>query len=251
MVKVKRWALLTVAAATGALIAHSCASSGTTPAAQGATGNARVVVKVLLSGVAPVPAEIPTTGDSYCVEAHQSDPLLSQTVQVGADGALVDALVFVSDGVSGTYATPQTPVTLDHKGCVYGPHVIGMMAGQPLRMLNSDATMHNFHPMPAINSEFNIGMPFQGMKETRIFPKPEPVFHIKCDLHPWESAYLATFSHPFFGVSNREGIVEINSLPAGTFELKAWHERYGVQTQGVSVAAGETKQLTVTYKAGV
>ena len=45
----KRWALLTVAAATSALFAHPSASSGIAPAAQGATGNARIVVKVLLS----------------------------------------------------------------------------------------------------------------------------------------------------------------------------------------------------------
>jgi hypothetical protein len=98
----KRWALLTVAAATSALFAHPSASSGIAPAAQGATGNARIVVNVILSGVAPVPAKIQTTADPYCAEAHQADPLFSQTVQVGADGALVDSLVFVSDGVSGT-----------------------------------------------------------------------------------------------------------------------------------------------------
>jgi plastocyanin len=244
----KRWILLSMAAATSALFAHPSASSGIAPTAQGATGNARIVVKVLLSGVAPVPAKIQTTADPYCAKAHQADPLLSQTVQVGADGALVDSLVFVSDGVSGTYATPQTPVTLDQKACVYSPHVIGMMAGQPLQILNSDATLHNIHPLPAINPGFNIGMPIQGMKQTRVFQKPEPVFHIKCDVHPWMSAYLATFAHPFFGVSNRQGIVELNNLPAGTFQVKAWHEKYGVQTQAVSVSAGETKQITVTYK---
>jgi hypothetical protein len=247
----KRWAQLIVTATTSALVAHPSASSGIAPAAHGTTGNARLIVKVLLSGVAPVPEKIQATADPYCVKAHQAEPLLSQTVQMGADGALIDSLVFVSDGVSRTYAAPQTPVTLDQKGCVYSPHVIGMMAGQPLQILNRDATLHTIHPMPAINSGFNIGMPIQGMKLTRVFPKPEPVFHLKCDVHPWESAYLATFAHPFFGVSNRQGIVELSSLPAGTFQIKAWHEKYGVQTQSVSVSTGETKQITVTYKGQV
>ena len=105
--------------------------------------------------------------------------------------------------------------------------------------------------MPAINPGFNIALPIQGRKQTRVFEKPEPVFHIKCDVHPWMSAYIATFAHPFFGVSNRQGIVELSHLPAGTFQIKAWHERYGVQTQSVSVSAGETKQITVTYKGSV
>jgi hypothetical protein len=37
----------------------------------------------------------------------------------------------------------------------------------------------------------------------------------------WMSAYLAVFTHPFFGVSNDHGIVELNNLPAGTFQVQA------------------------------
>jgi hypothetical protein len=246
----KRWALLTMVAMASVLFARPSISKGMA-AAQGPAGTARVVVKVVLNGSAPTPVKIPTAADPYCAKAHQADPLLSQTVQVGADGALMNTLVFVKDGVSGSYPVPQTPVTLDQKGCVYIPHVMGMMAGQPLLILNSDATLHNIHPLPVINAGFNIGMPIQGMKQTRIFPKAEPVFHVKCDVHPWMSAYIATFTHPFFGVSNSLGTVELTNLPAGTFQIQAWHEKYGVQAQAVSVSAGETKQLTFAYKGGV
>jgi hypothetical protein len=244
----KRWALLVVTATMSVLFAHTSTSSGIAPAAEGALGYGRIIVKVLLSGVAPVPAKIQTSTDPYCATAHHADPLFSQTVQVGADGALVDSVVFVNDGLSGTYATPQTPVTLEEKGCVYTPHVIGMMAGQPLRILNSDATLHTIHSTPAINPGFNIAMPLQGMKQTRVFPIPEPAFRIRCDVHPWESAYLATFAHPFFGVSNDKGTVELANLPAGTFQVQAWHEKYGVLMQSVPVAAGEAKPITFTFK---
>ena len=244
----KRWALLTVVATTSVLFGRPSISKGMA-AAQGPTGSARVVVKIALNGSAPTPVKVPTAADPYCAKAHQADPLLSQTVQVGADGALMNTLVFVKDGVSGSYTVPQTPVTLDQKGCVYIPHVIGMRAGQPLQILNSDPTLHNIHPLPAINAGFNIGMPVQGMKQTRVFQKAEPVFHVKCDVHSWMSAYIATFTHPFFGVSNSQGSVELNNLPPGTFQIQAWHEKYGLQTQGVSLAAGETKQITFSYRA--
>jgi plastocyanin len=233
---------------TSVLLAHPSTSNGIASAAQGSSGTARVVVKIVLSGSAPAALKIQTSADPYCAKVHQGDPLLSQTVQVGTDGALIDSLVFVKDGVSGTYAAPKTPVTLDQRGCVYIPHVIGMMAGQPLEILNSDPTLHNIHPLPVVNAGFNIGMPVQGMKQTRVFQKPEPVFHVKCDVHPWMSAYVATFAHPFFGVSNKQGTVELNNLPAGTFQIQAWHEKYGVQVQSVSLSAGETKQITFTYK---
>jgi hypothetical protein len=247
----KRWSVITGLVAATILSARGATLNTIAAVAQGPTGSARIVVKVVLSGSAPAPAKIQTAADPFCAKAHQTAPLLSQTVQVGSDGALLDALVFVKDGVAGTYAAPQTPVTLDQRGCVYTPHVIGMMAGQPLQILNSDPTLHNIHPLPMVNPGFNIGMPIQGMKQTRVFPKPEPVFHVKCDVHPWMSAYIATFAHPFFGVSNGQGTVELTNLPAGNFQLQAWHEKYGVQTQAVSVAAGETKQVTFTYKGGV
>jgi plastocyanin len=249
----KRISVTTLVATAMALFAYISISNGTrasAAASQGPTGSARVVVKVVLTGSAPARAKIQTSADPYCAKVHQAEPLLSQTVEVGADGALIDALVFVKDGATGTYAVPQTPVTLDQKGCVYIPHVMGMRAGQPLVILNSDATLHNIHPMPVINAGFNIGMPVQGMKQTRFFQKVEPVFHVKCDVHPWMSAYIATFAHPFFGVSNGQGTVELGGLPAGTFQIQAWHEKYGAQVQTVSVAAGETKQLTFTYKGG-
>jgi hypothetical protein len=244
----RRLALLTAVTMTSVLLAHPSTSNGIASAAQGSSGTARVVVKIVLSGSAPAALKIQTSADPYCAKVHQGDPLLSQTVQVGTDGALIDSLVFVKDGVSGTYAAPKTPVTLDQRGCVYIPHVIGMMAGQPLEILNSDPTLHNIHPLPVVNAGFNIGMPVQGMKQTRVFQKPEPVFHVKCDVHPWMSAYVATFAHPFFGVSDKRGTVELNNLPAGTFQIQAWHEKYGVQVQSVSLSAGETKQITFTYK---
>jgi plastocyanin len=244
----KRGILFVSAATASVLVAYLSASRGLAFPARGATGSARIVVTVELSGTAPAPAKIQASADAYCAVAHQTDALLSQTVQVGAHGALINALVFVKDGVSGTYRAPQTPVTLAQKGCVFLPHVIGMMAGQALQIVNSDPTLHTVHPMTDVNASFNIGMPIQGMKQNRVFAEPEPAFRVKCDVHPWMSAYIATFAHPFFGVSNRQGIAELSNLPAGTFQIQAWHEKYGVQTQSVSVSVGETKQITVTYK---
>ena len=54
---------------------------------------------------------------------------------------------------------PSEPAVLDQQGCIYEPHVFGMMAGQDLLVKNSDATLHNIHSMPKVNKEFNIAMP--------------------------------------------------------------------------------------------
>ncbi len=244
-----RWCLFTTVATAVALIGYESTPGNRIAAAQAPQGTARIAAKVVLNGTPPTPTKLQMNADPVCAKKHQTEAVLSQTVEVGADGALKNTLVFVKDGVTGAYPAPTAPATLDQVGCVYVPHVLGVMAGQPLQIISSDPTLHNIHPLPVINAGFNIGMPVQGMKQTRVFSRAEAPFHVKCDVHPWMSAYIGVFSHPFFGVSDEQGQVELKNLPAGTFQVQAWHEKYGVQTQSVTVAAGETKQITFTFKA--
>ena len=85
------------------------------------------------------------------------------------------------------------------------------------------------------------------MAQTRVFPKPERPFHVKCDVHPWMSGYIGVFTHPFFGVSNDQGVVEIANLPAGTYTIESWQEKYGSRTQKLTVGANDRKEIDFTY----
>ncbi len=86
-------------------------------------------------------------------------------------------------------------------GVMYKPHVMGIMVGQTYKILNSDGVLHNIHTLPKVNPAFNKGMPPTLKETTTVFNKPEDVFHIKCDVHPWMSAYIAVFTHPFFSAT--------------------------------------------------
>jgi hypothetical protein len=76
---------------------------------------------------------------------------------------------------------------------------------------------------------------------TTSFPKPENMFQVKCDVHPWMSAYIGVFTHPFFAVTKPDGKFSIPNLDAGTYEITVWHERLGTQTASITVGANETK----------
>ena len=80
------------------------------------------------------------------------------------------------------------------------------------------------------------------MKEsTKSFGKAEGMFMIKCDVHPWMSAYVGAFTHPFFSVTGTDGKFTISGLDPGTYEITAWHERLGTQTASITVGANDTK----------
>ena len=81
------------------------------------------------------------------------------------------------------------------------------------------------------------------------FDKPEAMFQIKCDVHPWMSAYVGAFTHPFFSVTATDGKFTISNLPPGTYEITAWHERLGTQTASVSVGANDTKTQNFKFTA--
>ena len=64
------------------------------------------------------------------------------------------------------------------------------------------------------------------------------------------NAYVGVLDHPFFAVSGGDGAFDISGLPPGTYEIEAWHEELGTQTQSVTVAEGGTADVSFTFSVG-
>lgn len=197
---------------------------------------------VTFDGKAPTLRPLAMDADPVCAKKHAT-PQPSETLVLGSGNTMGNILVFVSKGLPAgkTFPVPSAPVVLDQNGCIYKPHVMGIMVGQTYKVLNSDGVLHNIHTLPKVNKSFNKGMPPTLKEATTTFEKPEEVFQIKCDVHPWMSAYIAVFNHPFFSVTGTDGKFNISGLDPGTYTITAWHERLGTQTATVTVAANESK----------
>ena len=215
--------------------------------AQPAAGSASVRGVMHLSGTAPAPEKVKMDADPVCKQQHAT-PVYGEEV-VANNGMLQYVFVYVKEGLTGAFPAPAAPVTLNQVGCWYAPHVFGIQAGQPLEIVNNDATLHNINAKPTANQPFNIAQPVKGMKTTKKFTKTEIGVKFKCNVHPWMHAYAGVVEHPFFSVSGADGSFAITGLPAGTYTLEAWHETYGTQTQTVTVGAGETKSIEFTFTA--
>ncbi|MPZ20527.1 MAG: hypothetical protein GEV06_21825, partial [Luteitalea sp.] len=171
-----------------------------------AFGASSIAGTVTFDGKAPKLRPLSMDAEPVCAKTH-SKPVPNEMLVLGKGNTMGNIMVWVSKGLPAgkTWPAPKTPVVIDQKGCQYVPHVMGIMVGQAYRILNSDGILHNIHTLPKINKSFNKGMPATLKETTTKFAKPEPVFHIKCDVHPWMSAYMAVFTHPFFSVTSTDG----------------------------------------------
>ncbi len=228
-----------------AVLFFACWGFAAAGAAQ--TGGGTLSGRVALSGKAPGPEKILMSADPVCQQQHK-DPVFKQDV-VSKNGTLQHVLVYVKEGAPEGQPVPTQPVTINQVGCVYEPHVFGIQVGQKLEVVNSDATLHNINCQPKANKKFNIAQPTKGMKTAKTFDKPEVGIPLKCNIHPWMAAYAGVFSHPFYAVTDENGTFSIKGLPAGSYTIEAWHEKLGTQTQKVTVAEGETKELTFSFQA--
>lgn len=176
--------------------------------------------------------------DPVCASKH-TEAVKSEALLVGEGNAMQNVFVYVSKGLEGkTFDVPAEPAVLDQQGCLYAPRVMGVMAGQKIKILNNDGTLHNVHPKPKINKEFNLAMPkFMKVKEVSL-DKPEVMIPVKCDVHPWMSGHIGVLTHPYHSVTGSAGTYNLAELPAGSYTLTAWHEVFGSKSQEVTVSDG-------------
>jgi plastocyanin len=210
---------------------------------------ATVAGRVIYEGDSPDNPLIRPSADPFCLRETPPGTRF-EAVVVGDDDGLENVFVYVTDRF-GQYQfdIPTEPVHLDQEGCVYKPHVVGVRAGQPLLVTNSDDTLHNVNARAENNTSFNIGQAQKGQKNTTTFTVRDVMIRFKCDVHPWMSAYVGVVEHPYFAVTSNGGRFELKNLPPGTYTVEAWHERLGTQTQTVTVGASESKEIGFTFSA--
>ena len=202
---------------------------------------------VKFDGAAPAPRKLDMSQDPACNNKDATTETL-----VVSNGNLANVFVYVKDGLGDrTFNPPAEAVTIDQKGCQYHPHVLGVMAGQPIKILNSDKTTHNIHPSPASNKEWNESQPPGSAPLDKNFARQEVLLPVKCNQHPWMKMYIGVVKSPFFAVTDKDGKYTIKGLPPGDYTLAFVHEPGEEQTQKVHLDAKQDKtDVNATFKAG-
>lgn len=198
---------------------------------------------VKFEGPAPKLAKIDMSQDPNCQGSNTAENV------VVTGGHLANVFVYVKEGLgTRTFDIPKEAVTLTQSGCRYHPHVLGVMAGQTIKIVNGDPTTHNIHPTPKDNREWNESQATQAPPIEKNFAREEILLPVKCNQHPWMKMFVNVTKSPFYAVSGPDGKFEIKGLPPGEYTLAFVHEKLGEQTQKVTLAAKDNKMVEVTFK---
>ncbi|MGA2694765.1 MAG: carboxypeptidase regulatory-like domain-containing protein [Terriglobales bacterium] len=203
---------------------------------------------VKLDGTAPHQRGIDMSKEPSCAAIHKDKPATMEAVIAGANGGLANVVVYISQGLSGNETAMSGDVTLTQKGCQYIPHVVGVDAGQHMKVVNADSTSHNIHPQPTKNQEWNKSQPPGSAPFDVTWANEEIAVPVKCNIHPWMHGFIAVVKGPY-GVSDDSGAFSLSNVAPGSYTLTAWQETYGTQTQQVTVAAGKAATADFTFKA--
>ncbi|HEY4904497.1 MAG TPA: carboxypeptidase regulatory-like domain-containing protein [Candidatus Sulfotelmatobacter sp.] len=217
-----------------------------------AAGEGKISGTVKLDGTAPHMKGIDMSKDPFCVKAHATDPAHLETVVVGSGGGLGNVVLYISEGLpaSASSEVPTSVPVFDQKNCVYTPHVLAMDVNQKFKVVTSDQTTHNIHPLPnpmTGNIPWNQSQP-PGASPVEKSWKTAEVIPVQCNIHPWMHGWFVVVKGPY-ATTDSNGSYTINNVPPGNYTVTAWQEDYGTQMQKVTVAAGGAGTANFTYKA--
>lgn len=198
---------------------------------------------VSFAGAPPGIHTIDMSNDPGCKGQTESEQVVVD------DGHLANVLIYVKQGLpDASYDSPKQIVRIKQEGCRYVPHMAAAMVGQPVQFEDEDQTLHNIHPMPKNNPEWNQSqMPHSAPLE-KSFSHPELMIPVKCNQHPWMHMYLSVIANPYFAITGKDGKFTLPDLPPGTYTIAAVQEKYGEKTQTVTVGAKEDRNLNFSYE---
>jgi len=210
---------------------------------------------VKFSGVVPPPKTYKVTMGSnpeFCrTIANEKGMITMPQVRVSTKQQVADVVVFLQEMEHGKPAPKEDPVlTVDH--CQFRPTMIGVEAGQILRVVMRDPIVHQlrgweildkgrlpFFHLPNLEKGGESAIPLKARRSS--------IIKLECDQHRFMEGWLLLTANPYVSVTNDHGAFRLNEVPQGTHTVGAWHPVLGYQESTVTLVPGRQEILELTF----
>ena len=187
------------------------------------TDGGTIAGSVKWTGPAPRELDFPVTKDPQICDPEGKKSVSLERLIVGPQGGVANTIVYLKNISAGkAMELPEQRRHLDQRHCRYVPHILLVPQSAALQMQSSDATLHTIHMDGA--ASFNLPFPFTAQITSRNMSVPGLV-NLRCNGgHVWMNAEMMVVQHPYYAVTDESGRFEFSEVPAGTYQIVAWHE---------------------------
>ena len=157
-------------------------------------------------------------------------------------GPVAGAAVLL-EGPAHAAAKDAPHAVIDQRDSTFIPHVLAVAVGTTVDFPNHDTILHNvYSASPA--KRFDLGMYDPGQTRSVTFDAPG-VVRLGCNVHPKMEAFVVVHTNAWAGVSDASGTYTVTGVPAGSYELRVWHETLVGRSVPVTVRDGEVAPVDV------
>jgi plastocyanin len=191
---------------------------------------------------------------AFCILSGASACAATLNAQfVTQNGKPLAGAVLTLQGPAGKTAV-SLKADMDQRNQEFVPHVLAVHTGTEVKFPNSDNIRHQVYSFsPAKRFELRLygGTP----SEPLLFDKPGIVV-LGCNIHDWMVGYIYVTDEPWFAVSDSNGALTLDQLPAGHYVATLWHPK-AADMQPVSggefdiPASGLTQRFTLAVEGSV
>ena len=177
---------------------------------------------------------------------------LLKEFRVSEDGGFQDVVVAVV-GVERGKRFDYTP-EIKLENCRISPFVTPVRNHHPFSIVNKDPVVHDIQGYtiedPYTFAMFNKPMlPESTVAREIRLRKRHYIFRTQCGVHDFMQSWGMAVGNPYFAVSGPDGGFTIPDLPAGTYDVIAWHPYMKVRAQRVTVPADGSVALNFQFDA--
>jgi len=127
--------------------------------------------------------------------------------------------------------------TIMNEKCRFSPRVQIVGPKATITTSSSDPILHTTNAQIGSKTIFNVALPVPGVKINKLVSGPGLV-RVSCNTHPWMRGWVVA-TDEIAAVTRADGTFTLSDVPAGSYELRIWHEALKGASQKLTVASGQ------------